>query len=88
MKGEQTPLTFPCDFPIKVMGRSGERFETAVTTILQRHTSTEERLSLERRSSKGGKYTSITILLRASSREQLDAIYRELSACEEILMAL
>ncbi len=88
MKGERTPLTFPCDFPIKVMGRSGERFETAVTTILQRHTSTEERLSLERRSSKGGKYTSITILLRASSREQLDAIYRELSACEEILMAL
>ncbi len=88
MKGEQTPLTFPCDFPIKVMGRSGERFETAVTTILQRHTSTEERLSLDRRSSKGGKYTSITILLRASSREQLDAIYRELSACEEILMAL
>ena len=70
------------------MGRSGERFETAVTTILQRHTSTEERLSLDRRSSKGGKYTSITILLRASSREQLDAIYRELSACEEILMAL
>jgi len=88
MKGERTPLTFPCDFPIKVMGRSGERFETAVTTILQRHTSTEERLSLDRRSSKGGKYTSITILLRASSREQLDAIYRELSACEEILMAL
>ncbi len=88
MKGEQTPLTFPCDFPIKVMGRSGERFETAVTTILHRHTSTEERLSLDRRFSKGGKYTSITILLRASSREQLDAIYRELSACEEILMAL
>jgi len=83
-----SPLTFPCNFPIKVMGRSGERFETEVNAIIGRHTSEEERLEITTRVSAGGKYTSITILLRAGSREQLDAIYRELTACEEVLMAL
>ena len=88
MTNGDSPLTFPCNFPIKVMGRSGERFETEVNAIIGRHTSEEERLEITTRVSAGGKYTSITILLRAGSREQLDAIYRELTACEEVLMAL
>ncbi len=88
MTAENSPLTFPCDFPIKVMGRTSEHFQTEVIAIIDRHTTPSERLSVTRRPSKGGKYTSITVLVRAANRQQLDAIYRDLTACEQVLMAL
>ncbi len=85
---QSSALSFPCDFPIKVMGEHSDRFEASVTTIIERHTREDERISLSRRNSKGGRYTAITIVIRANSREQLDAIYRELTDCDLVLMAL
>jgi len=88
MTTEDSALTFPCDFPIKVMGPASDAFEAEVIAIINRHTSDTEQLNITSRQSKGGKYISITILLRANSRQQLDAIYQDLTACEQVLMAL
>lgn len=84
---KNTPLQFPCSFSIKVMGPNREAFTEAVATILQRHVAGGH-LSTARRLSRGDKYVSLTVTITATSREQLDALYRELNAHELVLMTL
>jgi putative lipoic acid-binding regulatory protein len=81
-------LEFPCEFPIKAMGYSHEHFEGLVIGIVRRHAPNLTEGAVASRSSKGGKYTSITVTVRAESQAQLDAIYRELSGTPEVIMVL
>ena len=83
-----TLLVFPCDFPIKAMGRDDGAFETLVIGIVRRHAPDLHETAIQSRHSKAGNYLSITATVRAHSREQLDNIYLELTACEQVLMAL
>jgi putative lipoic acid-binding regulatory protein len=73
-------IEYPCDFPIKVMGDTGTAFVEAVVFIAKCFdpTFSEER-SLTSRVSTQGRYQSLTLTIRATSREQLDEIYRTLS---------
>lgn len=87
MAGE-TLLEFPCDFPLKVMGAAGEGFAQAVLEVVLRHAPDFDAASMEMRPSRGGKYLSLTCTLRARSREQLDALYRELTAHPRVKIAL
>lgn len=80
-------MTFPCSFPLKVMGQNSTAFESFVRTVLGAHLPGAEVLFSTRPSS-GGKYLSITATFTASSREQVDAIYRELNASELVVMML
>ena len=79
MAGESL-LEFPCDFPLKVMGAAGEGFAQAVIAVVLRHAPDFDAASMEMRPSRGGNYLSLTCTIRARSREQLDALYRELTA--------
>jgi hypothetical protein len=88
MSEQQTLLEFPCDFPIKAMGLADEGFEALIITLVRKHAPDLGEGAVKRVDSKGGKYTSVTVTVRATSREQLDNIYRELTACEQVLMAL
>jgi uncharacterized protein len=88
MKEEETLLKFPCDFPIKVMGKAEPGFEALVVELIGRHASDITETAVNSRSSKGGKWVSITVTLRAESKAQLDAIYLDLSAHEKVVMAL
>lgn len=74
-----TLLEFPCDFPIKVMGATRDGFAQAVVEIVLRHAPDFDVASVEMRPSKAGNYLSLTCTLRAKSKPQLDALYRELS---------
>jgi putative lipoic acid-binding regulatory protein len=85
---EETLLEFPCDFPIKVMGKAEPGFEAMVVELVSRHTEELLETAINSRLSKGGKWVSITINLRAQSKAQLDAIYQDLSAHEKVVMAL
>lgn len=86
---QATPqLQFPCRFPIKVMGRASESFEIEVVQILHRHIPNLPEGAITRRDSRQSNYAALTIVIEAHSRDQLDAIYRDLSACEHVLMAL
>ena len=84
------PLTdeFPCDFPIKVLGRRGSGLERAATEIIERHTGPVEPTRLSVRPSKDGNFVALNVTVVARSRAQLDELYRELTACEAVLMAL
>lgn len=79
---------FPCEFPIKAMGRAGPELEAAVIEIMHRHVPDLGEGAIYIHESGKGNYISITVMVQARSRAQLDAIYMELSACELVLYAI
>ena len=79
-------LTFPCDLPIKVFGRNDQEFRDAALAIVRAHYGAQH--SVAEQASKKGNYLSLTITVRAESRAQADAIYRDLVASDQILMVL
>jgi uncharacterized protein len=88
-KGENQELfEFPCEFPLKIMGKSEEDFKEIVLAIIRRHDPDLKEDTLTQRASRGGKYTSLTINVTAQSRTQLDALYQELSQHEKVKMVL
>ncbi len=86
MSDEQSLLEFPCDFPLKVMGREGEAFRAAASRIVATHAAGTP--DPEERPSRDGNFLSLTFTIRAESREQLDTIYSELSAHEDVMVVL
>lgn len=94
--GEETLLVFPCNFPIKAMGRikaAGTNlahvdFAQTVLAIVQKHMPDFDANSLEMRPSKNGNFIAVTATIRATSKAQLDAIYLDLTASPDVLMAL
>jgi putative lipoic acid-binding regulatory protein len=87
MSGE-TLQEFPSDFPIKVMGRHDSDLRALTQAIIERHAGPLADASVRTRTSADGNFLALTYMVRASSREQLDDIYRELTACKSVLMAL
>ena len=85
---DNSPLAFPCDFPIKVMGRKQPRFVQAVTGIVRKHAPDFDAATVEMRPSRQGKYLSVTCVVRATSRQQLDALYQELCDHPAVVMVL
>ena len=83
-----TLFQFPCDFPLKVMGRRTDDFRSLVLGIVQKHAGAIDPAKIEERPSKDGNYLSLTCTFKARSREQLDALYRELTSCEKVLIVL
>lgn len=81
-------LVFPCEFPIKAMGKSSIAFEAQVIDIMRRHVPDLDETTITRRPSQGGNYLAITVTIQATSRAQLDAIYQDLTACKDVVMAL
>ena len=81
-------LTFPCVFPMKVMGRREDGFAQAVADAVQRHAPDFLPGTVEMRASKNGRYLSLTVTINARSREQLDALYSELSKHPMVMMVL
>jgi putative lipoic acid-binding regulatory protein len=79
---------FPSDFPIKVMGRHDSNLRALTQAIIERHTGPLVDASVRTRTSGDGNFLALTYMVRASSRKQLDDIYRELTACKSVLMAL
>jgi len=72
-------IVYPSQFPIKVMGLRAEGFVHAITTIAHLFDPEFDAGTIELRESKGGKYLGVTITITATSREQLDELYRTLS---------
>ena len=81
-------LTFPCEFPLKVMGRREDGFAQIVSEIVMRHADDFRPETIEMRSSKNARYLSLTVVINARSREQLDALYSELSKHPMVMMVL
>lgn len=86
--GAETLLEFPCSFPIKAMGRNEKGFESLVTAIVRRHAEIHSPAAITTNPSRAGTYLSVTVVIEAHSKTQLDRIYEDLTACEQVLVAL
>lgn len=76
---EQSLIEYPCAFPIKVMGAHHETFIEAVVSVVIAHDPAFDASTIQRRPSSSGNYLGLTVTVTATSREQLDNIYRGLS---------
>ncbi|MBI3067550.1 MAG: DUF493 domain-containing protein [Betaproteobacteria bacterium] len=85
---EPSLIEYPCDFPIKIMGRTQAGFAQAMLEIVTRHAPDFDGATMEMKASKRGKYLSVTCVIRATSREQLDNLYRELCDHPMVVMVL
>lgn len=83
-----TLFEFPCSFSIKSMGHANIDLDVIVVEIVRRHAPDLGEGCVTTRQSKGGKYVSVTVTLEAQSKQQLDAIYQDLTDCEHVLMSL
>jgi len=88
MSDEETLLVFPTDFPIKIMGEHREEFTPTMVGLVQRHAPDFLAETVEIRASSRGNYLSVTCVVRATSKAQLDAIYRDITAHPWVKMAL
>ena len=73
-------IEYPSRFPIKVMGANHPDFEQAMVDLALQFDPAYDRGTLELRPSRGGNYLGLTLNITATSREQLDALYRALSS--------
>jgi putative lipoic acid-binding regulatory protein len=81
-------IAYPIEFPIKVMGLNRPEFLPAMTAVFMRHAPDFDATTTVTRTSREGKYLSLTMTIIATSREQLDALYSELSDHPMVTMAL
>ena len=88
MPQDPSLIDYPCAFPIKIMGHTRTGFAQAMLEIVRRHAPDFDGATLEMKSSKHGKYLSITCTINATSRAQLDALYGELCDHPMVVMVL
>lgn len=81
-------IEYPCDFPLKILGRTEPGFAQAVLAVVKQHAPDFDDASLTMKTSKQGKYLSVTCVIRATSREQLDALYQALCDHPMVVMVL
>jgi putative lipoic acid-binding regulatory protein len=81
-------LSFPCDLPVKVLGRNVEPFRAAAWRIVRAHYGDVDDENIAEQLSRDGTFLSITFTVHASSRDEVDALYRALTSSEDILMVL
>ena len=85
---DETVLEFPCEFPIKMMGRDSAEFRATARGIVEKHVGEVADDAVQASLSRNGRFVSVTVTITATSKRQLDDIYRDVTAHEDVLMAL
>jgi len=88
--GSEEPrgLEFPCDYPLKAMGRREASFREVVVRIVEEHVGPVTPEQVRERQSSAGAFQSVTVTVRVESRSALEAIYQDLADCEAVLWTL
>jgi putative lipoic acid-binding regulatory protein len=76
---KESLIEFPCDFPIKVMGKTHPEFAQTIAMVIRTFDGGFDETAIETRPSSGGTYTGLTVTVRAASQAHLDDIYRALT---------
>ena len=83
-----SPITFPCEFIIKIMGKASADFELKMLNLIQKHYPETTKENIKKRSSQENNYIALTVTVHAKSQQELDALYQDISKCPSVLMAL
>ena len=81
-------IEYPCEFPLKIFGLQQAGFAQAVLEVVNKYDPGVAAASMEMRASRNDRYVSLTCTIRATSREQLDAVYQELCDHPMVVMVL
>ncbi len=85
---ELPEITFPCDYPIKVVGDTRPGFHDQVYEIVAKHDPTMTTARVSQRTSRNGNYVSISFMLQAQDQEQLESLFAELKEIDAVRMVL
>jgi len=85
---KESVIDFPCDFPIKMMGRDTPEFRATARSLVENHVGKVADDAVREAVSRNGSYVSVTVTVTATSQQQLDDIYRDVSVHTDVLMAL
>ena len=85
---EESVIEFPCEFPVKMMGHNSPEFRTTTRALIEKHTGKVADTAIKESLSRNERFVSITITVTATSQQQLDDIYQDVSDHEDVLMAL
>lgn len=85
---DESLLRFPCDFPIKVMGANGQDLRRLVVELVRHYAPELDEGQVQVRESRTGRYQSVTVIVPARDREQLESIYQVLSTHPQIAFVL
>jgi len=85
---DETLLEFPCEFPIKIMGKETPEFHALARALVEKHAGPLADSAVQSSLSRNNRFVSITTTINAQSQQQLDDIYEALTAHEDVLMAL
>ena len=77
---QESLIQYPCDFPIKIMGANVDGFVHAIVEVVRKHDPAFDAAAIELRDSSNSKYLGVTATVTATSHEQLDALYQELTS--------
>ena len=85
---EESAIEFPCQFPIKMMGRDTPEFRATARSLVEKHAGPVADDAVQTALSRNERFVSVTVTIRAESQAQLDNIYRDVSSHDDVLMAL
>jgi putative lipoic acid-binding regulatory protein len=85
---EESVIEFPCEFPIKMMGRDSPEFRATARLLIENHVGPVADEAIQANLSGKGNFVSVTVTITATSQQQLDDIYRDVSGHDDVLMAL
>ena len=85
---EESAIEFPCEFPVKMMGHNSPEFRMTARALIEKHAGTVSDDSVQETLSRNERFVSVTVTVTATSQQQLDAIYQDVTDHEDVLMAL
>ena len=85
---EESVIEFPCQFPIKMMGRDTPEFRATARALVEKHAGPVADDAVQTALSRNARFVSVTVTIKAESQEQLDNIYRDVTSHDDVLMAL
>ncbi len=87
-KVEPPKIEFPCDYPVKVLGRSVPEFEATIVEVIERHSPGFPRDSIRLRPSREGTFVSLSVQITATGKPQLEALHQDLLATGLVQMVI
>lgn len=85
---QESAIEFPCEFPVKMMGRDTAEFRALARALVEKHVGPLTDTAVKANQSSNGTFVSVTVTVTATSQQQLDDIYYEVSGHDDVLMAL
>ena len=87
-KNLESLIDFPCEFPIKILGKDNDVFKNTVSQIMAKHHQKHSEISVKKNNSKNKNYIALTWVVNVNNQDELDNIYKDLSKDKNILFVL